>query len=99
MRHTTCLSLSSLQDSFWDRIQRVRNAELAILWKTFVIDSTNVFLLNAIPTVVSVATFATYILMGNNLTAAKVNFVVVMVCCCSTPPSCLSLPSSPPPKS
>ncbi len=61
-----------MQDSFWERIQRVRNAELGILWKTFVIDSTNVFLLNAIPTVVSVTTFLTFILMGNTLTAAKV---------------------------
>lgn len=62
----------SAQDSFWDRIQLVRNTELQILWRTFVIDSTNVFLLNAIPTVVSVSTFTAYILMGNNLTAAKV---------------------------
>jgi hypothetical protein len=60
------------QDSFWDRIQRVRNKELSILWRTFIIDSTNVFLLNAIPTVVSVSTFTAYILLGNNLTAAKV---------------------------
>lgn len=50
----------------------MRNAELGILWKTFLIDSTNVFLLNAIPTVVSVTTFLTFILMGNTLTAAKV---------------------------
>lgn len=60
------------QDSFWDRIQRVRNKELSILWRTFIIDSTNIFLLNAIPTVVSVSTFTAYILLGNNLTAAKV---------------------------
>jgi hypothetical protein len=50
----------------------VRNTELKILWRTFIIDSTNVFLLNAIPTVVSVSTFTAYILLGNNLTAAKV---------------------------
>ena len=61
-----------MQDSFWDRIQRVRNKELSILWRTFIIDSTNIFLLNAIPTVVSVSTFTAYILLGNNLTAAKV---------------------------
>lgn len=61
-----------MQDSFWDRIQRVRNKELSILWRTFIIDSTNVFLLNAIPTVVSVSTFTAYILLGNILTAAKV---------------------------
>lgn len=59
------------QDPFWDKIQRVRNTELSILWRTFVIDATNVFLLNAIPTVVSVGTFSIYVLTGNRLTAAK----------------------------
>lgn len=59
------------QDPFWDKIQRVRNTELSILWRTFVIDATNVFLLNAIPTVVSVGTFSIYVLAGNRLTAAK----------------------------
>ncbi len=65
--------LSATQDPFWEKIQKVRNTELSILWRTFVIDATNGFLLNAIPTVVSVATFSVYVLAGNRLTAAKVS--------------------------
>lgn len=61
------------QDPFWDKIQKVRNMELTILWRTFVIDASNGFLLNAIPTVVSVTTFTIYVLAGNRLTAAKVH--------------------------
>lgn len=60
-----------MQDSFWDRIQGVRNKELGVLWKAAIVTSINSFLLNAIPVLVSVVTFAVYVLMGNNLTATK----------------------------
>ena len=60
-----------LQDPFWERIQKVRQTELDILWKSFRVATFNSFLLNAIPTFVSVATFTTYVLLGNKLTAAK----------------------------
>lgn len=60
-----------LQNPFWDRIQKVRQTELDILWKSFRVATFNSFLLNAIPTFVSVATFTTYVLLGNKLTAAK----------------------------
>ena len=60
-----------LQNPFWDRIQKVRQNELDILWKSFRVATFNSFLLNAIPTFVSVATFTTYVLLGNKLTAAK----------------------------
>ena len=59
------------QNPFWDRIQKVRQSELDILWKSFRVATFNSFLLNAIPTFVSVATFTTYVLLGNKLTAAK----------------------------
>jgi hypothetical protein len=29
------------QEPFWQRINNVRNKELGILWKSFIIDSTN----------------------------------------------------------
>ena len=61
----------NLQDSFWDRIQGVRNQELGILWKSAIVASGYAFLLNTIPVIVSVVTFTTYVLLGNNLTAAK----------------------------
>ena len=60
-----------LQDSFWDRIQGARNSELGVLWRTAIVASFNAFLLNAIPVIVSVATFTAYVLLGHNLTAAK----------------------------
>ncbi|KAK9802963.1 hypothetical protein WJX72_012534 [[Myrmecia] bisecta] len=59
------------EDPFWARILAVRTDELATLWKGFVVASINSLLLNAIPVIVSVATFAAYVLLGNQLTAAK----------------------------
>ena len=49
----------------------MRNVELATLWKSFRVATFNSFLLNAIPTIVSVVTFTVYVLLGNKLTAAK----------------------------
>lgn len=67
-----CLTLAvPVQDSFWDRIQKVRNQELHILWKSAIVSSMYAFLLNTIPVIVSVVTFTAYVLLGNNLTAAK----------------------------
>ena len=42
-----------------------------MLWRTAIVASFNAFLLNAIPVIVSVATFTAYVLLGHNLTAAK----------------------------
>ena len=61
----------TLQDSFWDQIQGVRNQELSTLWKGFVVGAMNSFLFNFIPTLVSVLTFTTYVLLGHELTAAQ----------------------------
>ena len=60
-----------MQTPFWERIQKVRNTELDTLWKSFRVQTFNSFLLNAIPTFVSVGTFTVYVLLGNRLTAAK----------------------------
>lgn len=62
---------STWEESFWSKINAVRNTELAILWKSFIISSVNTFLLNVIPTIVQVTTFGAYVLLGNELTAAK----------------------------
>ena len=60
-----------VQNPFWDRIQTVRERELHTLWRSFLVAAINSFLLNAIPTFVSVTTFTVYVLLGNELTAAK----------------------------
>lgn len=70
---------STWEEAFWDRIQAVRGLELAVLWKSFVVGALNVFLLNAIPTLVSVCTFTVYVLLGNQLdatTAVRVHEVL-----------------------
>ncbi len=59
------------QDAFWTRITLVRGQELDVLWKSFVVGALNVFLLNVIPTLVSVTTFGMYVVLGNELTATK----------------------------
>jgi hypothetical protein len=63
--------IAAAQDSFWDRIQGVRNEELSILWSSALVSSVYAFLLNTIPVIVSVVTFTAYVLLGNELTAAK----------------------------
>ena len=60
-----------MKTPFWERIQKVRNTELDTLWASFRVQTFNSFLLNAIPTFVSVGTFTVYVLLGNKLTAAK----------------------------
>ncbi len=67
----TAHDLLCMQTPFWERIQKVRNTELDTLWKSFRVQTFNSFLLNAIPTFVSVGTFTVYVLLGNKLTAAK----------------------------
>ena len=62
---------SCVQASFWDHIQGIRNTELGVLWKSFLVAAVNSFLLNFLPTFVSVATFFGYVLLGHNLTAAE----------------------------
>jgi len=75
-----------MQDSFWDRIQGVRNEELGILWSSALVSSVYAFLLNTIPVIVSVVTFTAYVLMGNRLTAAKA-FTSLSLFTVTPPPS------------
>lgn len=49
----------------------MRNKELKTLWHSFIVGAMNSFLFNFIPTLVSVLTFATYVLLGHELTAAQ----------------------------
>ena len=63
--------LSIMQDSFWDRIQDVRNTELGVLWRSSIVAAFYAFVLNAVPVIVSVLTFTAYVVMGNKLTASK----------------------------
>lgn len=42
-----------------------------MLWQSFMVSAVNSFLLNFLPTFVSVATFFGYVLLGHNLTAAE----------------------------
>ena len=39
--HCHKLNITSPQEPFWARINKVRNNELGILWKSFIIDATN----------------------------------------------------------
>ena len=61
-----------MQGSFLRRIMDARGSELSTLWRSFIVSSLNAMLLNAVPILVSVGTFAAYVLLGHNLSAAKV---------------------------
>lgn len=54
---------------FRDRIMCVRQKELGVLWKSFVLSAVNTFLLTSIPAIVAVSTFAVYVAMGESLDA------------------------------
>jgi hypothetical protein len=58
------------EDSFLDRIMNVRRSELEWIKKNSLLNGFNAFVIGAVPVLVTVATFAVYISMGNNLTAA-----------------------------
>eukprot|EP00898_Chlorokybus_atmophyticus_P000774 jgi/Chlat1/1698/Chrsp127S01927 len=59
------------EDSFKKKINDVRGSELSWLRKSSYLVAVNYFILGVVPVLVSVATFAVYSLMGNQLTAAK----------------------------
>jgi ATP-binding cassette, subfamily C (CFTR/MRP), member 1 len=56
---------------FLERIQALRSQELVVLWEGFKLTALNTLVLQTIPTLVTIATFALYILLGNTLTATK----------------------------
>ena len=56
---------------FMQRITLIRAHELSILWKSFKLSALNTLVLQTVPTLVTIATFAMYVLLGNTLTANK----------------------------
>jgi ATP-binding cassette, subfamily C (CFTR/MRP), member 1 len=56
---------------FRERITSVRAQELTVLWQGFKLTALNTLILQAVPTVVTIATFALYVLLGHTLTATK----------------------------
>lgn len=56
---------------FLQRITAIRAQELSILWKSFKLSALNTLVLQTVPTLVTIATFAMYVLLGNTLTANK----------------------------
>lgn len=68
----------------------MRESELGTLWKSFLVASVNSFLLQSIPALVSVLTFAVYVLMGNTLTAANAFTSLSLFTVCA---SSLSMPN------
>jgi ABC-type bacteriocin/lantibiotic exporter with double-glycine peptidase domain len=59
------------EDFFLGRIGKLRSQELAVLWEGFKLSALNTLILQMIPTLVTIATFALYVLLGNTLTATK----------------------------
>lgn len=56
---------------FRTRITSVRAKELSILWKSFKLSALNTLILQTVPTLVTIATFSAYVLLGHELTANK----------------------------
>eukprot|EP00892_Ulva_mutabilis_P008206 jgi/Ulvmu1/5758/UM025_0012.1 len=68
--------IEAVKTQAWERpfitqITAIRSQELAVLWRSFKLQAGNTLLLQTIPTLVTIATFALYVLLGNDLTAAK----------------------------
>lgn len=59
------------EDYFWERVIKIRNEELCVLWKSFVLGAINVFFIYSIPVLVALATFGTFIGLGNVLDANR----------------------------
>jgi len=58
------------EGAFVARILVQRNRELALLWSGFKVAAANSLLLQTVPTLVMVATFSLYVLLGHELSAA-----------------------------
>lgn len=60
------------EESFMERIRRVRQTELGMIWRAFLVASTNTVITLAIPAAASVGAFGTYVLVSHkNLTPAQ----------------------------
>lgn len=56
---------------FSERVTELRARELDILWEGFKLSALNTLILQTIPTLVTIATFSLYVILGNTLTATK----------------------------
>ena len=68
------VKLYSWEDHFESKINRLRDAELKSLRGRKYLDAMCVYFWATTPVLISILTFTTYTLMGNQLTAAKVWF-------------------------
>lgn len=60
------------EDHFTERINSIRHSELESLKGRKYLDALCVYFWATTPVLISILTFATYVLLGNKLTAAKV---------------------------
>lgn len=70
MTHMNVIKCYAWEDSFLDRLMNIRRSELEWIKKNSLLNGINTFIIGAVPVLVTVATFAVYISMGNTLTAA-----------------------------
>lgn len=64
---------------FASKVGDLREAELDSLKKRKYLDAMCVYFWATTPVLISIITFATYVLLGNKLTAAKVSPVTLMI--------------------
>jgi len=65
------VKLQAWEESFFDKIDDMRNAELRKLLKYKVVSAISIMLWSAVPLLVALATFATYVFLGNDLDVAS----------------------------
>ncbi|XP_076880787.1 ATP-binding cassette sub-family C member 10 [Brachyhypopomus gauderio] len=73
------LKFYSWEQHFAQKINQSRNKELSHLKKLKYLDAVCVYTWAALPVVISILTFITYVLLGNTLTAAKVFTTLALV--------------------
>lgn len=68
------------EDFFMDRVNKQRSAELSSLKARKYLDALCVYFWATTPVLISILTFTTYSLLGNQLTAPKVSKVFTPLC-------------------
>ncbi|GAX80188.1 hypothetical protein CEUSTIGMA_g7626.t1 [Chlamydomonas eustigma] len=62
---------SGWETPFLSRVSQVRSKEIAMLWRVSLLNACILFILNSLPTIIPVATFSAYLLLGNNLSSTE----------------------------
>ena len=62
---------SAWETPFLGRINAARTRELAMLWRVNLLQALALFILYAVPTIVPMASFSAYLLLGNDLSSAE----------------------------